>query len=287
MKIAVLGAKGMLGKDVVRAGEYRGHVMLAFDSRMLDVTNEDAVRKAMHEQHPDAIINCTADNHLDLIETDDARFASAMRVNGDAPGFLARVARELSLPFVHVSTDYVFAGDNLEGYTEDAVPNPLSRYGKTKLRGEQAVAEEGGEWYVVRTSKTFGEKALSENAKEDVVALMLRLAKIKPELQVVDEEEGCPTFTEDVAEEIISLLEQKRAPGIYHVVNSGSGVTVYGFVQEVFVEAHISTPLIPVARSVFPRPTPCPAHAVLLNTKLPPLRTRHEALKAFLSRTHV
>jgi dTDP-4-dehydrorhamnose reductase len=287
MHILVLGAKGMVGKDVMQAGERRGFTMTGYDSTSLDVTNKELVEQEIARQHPGAVINCTADNALDLIESDEARFASAMRVNGDAPGYLARAAKEAGAAFVHISTDYVFSGEDQKGYTEDSPPEPKSKYGMSKFAGERAVQEAGGEWHIVRTSKTFGEKALSERAKEDVVSLMLRLAKIKPELQVVDEEVGCPTFTEDLAEALLDLLEKKYASGIYHLVNGGSGVTVYGFVKELFAQANVSTPLIPVPRSAFPRPTPCPQFAVLLNTKFPPLRNRSDALAEFLSRPRV
>jgi dTDP-4-dehydrorhamnose reductase len=287
MHIVVLGAKGMIGKDVMRIGELRGHVMTGYDLASLNVTDEQAVYKEIEVQHPDAVVNCTADNALDLIESDDARFASAMRVNGDAPGYIAKAAKQVGAVCVHISSDYVFAGDERGGYAEDALPHPVSRYGISKRAGEEAVEKEGGQWYVLRTSKTFGEKALSENAKEDVVSLMIRLGNTKPELQVVNEEEGCPTFTEDFSVTLLDMLEQKRPSGIYHVINSGPGVNVYEFVQEIFAEVHISTPLIPVPRSAFPRPTPCPQFAVLLNTKLPPLRPRSEALHEFLSRPRV
>lgn len=287
MRIVVLGAKGMVGKDVMRAGERRGHAMTGYDSKSLNVTNELAVFEEMQAQHPDAIINCTADNALDLIESDEARFVSAMKVNGNAPGYIAKAAKGVGAVCVHISTDYVFSGENKGGYAEDALPVPQSRYGISKRAGEEAVEKEGGRWYIVRTSKTFGEKALSENAKEDVVSLMLRLGNTKPELQVVDEEEGCPTFTEDLANTLLDIVEQNCPSGIYHVINSGPGVTVFGFVQEIFAEAGIATPLIPVSRSAFPRPTPCPKFAVLLNTKLPPLRDRSEALREFLSRPRI
>lgn len=283
----VIGAKGMLGKDVVREGKKQGYEMHGYDSRQLDITNEASVVSEIARCNPNAIINCAADNALDLIETDDERYALALRVNGDGPGYLAKCAKKEGIPIVHVSTDYVFAGDDRQGYAEDATPLPKSRYGKTKLAGEMAVQKEGGEWYIVRTSKTFGEKALSDNAKEDVVSLMIRLSGIKSELQVVDEEEGCPTFTEDLARLLLSLLKEKKPSGIYHGINAGKGVTVYEFVKEIFAEVHIATPLIPVPRSAFPRPTPCPAFAVLLNTKLPPLRSRHKALREFLSRRDI
>jgi dTDP-4-dehydrorhamnose reductase len=227
-----------------------------------------------------AVINAVAYNNVDAAE-DPANRPIGWKLNAEVPGELARAAREAGAAFVHYSTDYVFAGDKPEGYTEDDTPAPISIYGESKLAGEQAVAAAGGRFYVCRLSKIFGKPGPSKLSKPSFVSVMVGLAKTKPALTIVDEEVGSPTYTRDVATATLRLLNEQFPAGIYHLVNEGPGVTWYGFAEEFFGLLGIQTPRTPVTSAAFPKPARRPPFAALRNTKFPPLRSRLDALRAF------
>jgi dTDP-4-dehydrorhamnose reductase len=281
MKVLITGASGMLGNDMLHACEAAGFEVVTTDRDQLDITDADRVQRFFEEYRPDVVINCAAYNFVDQIE-DPASYEIAYAVNAMGPGHLAQSAKSIGARYVHFSTDYVFAGEKPEGYTEEDVPQPLSKYGETKLAGEQKVQEADGEYYICRLSKIFGAPGKTEGSKESFVALMLRLAQSKPELSVVDEEVGCPSYTVDIAEEVIRMLQDQAPSGLYHLVNAGPGVTWYEFAREIFHLTGVDIPVHPVPSSAFPKPAQRPKFAALLNTKRPPLRSRTEALKAFL-----
>ncbi len=282
MKVIILGAKGNLGQDLVAAFAAAGHEVVALDRGDLDVLDLDAVRERILAERPLAVINAVAMNDVDGAE-DPAKRPFAFRLNGEVPGFLASLAREVGSVFVHYSTDYVFEGTKPGGYAEDDEPKPVSAYGESKLAGEKAVAAAGGQWYVCRLSKIFGRPGASELSKPSFVSIMLKLARTKPELSIVDEEVGSPTYTKDIAKATVRLVSGGYAPGIYHLVNEGPGVTWYGFAKEFFDLLVVTTPCQPVSSDAFPKPAKRPKFARLLNTKFPPLRKRLEALKSFFT----
>lgn len=281
MKYLITGANGMLGKDLSRILEARGDDILGTDRDVLDITNRDAVLRFVAQHRPDVVINAAAYNFVDKVEEADV-YPIALAVNGHGPGFLAEAARENGAKFVHFSSDYVFSGDKPEGYLETDQVSPISKYGETKAAGEAAVQNAGGQYYICRTSKLFGKPGFSDESKESFVSLMLRLAEKMPELNIVHEEVGSPTYTPDLAEAALTMLDQNRPPGIYHIVNEGPGVTWYEFADEIFVLAGVQVARNPVPSSEFPKPALRPKFAALKNTKLPALRSRLEALKDFL-----
>ena len=226
---------------------------------------------------PDALVNCIAFNDVDGAED---RPEMAFALNGLYPGKLAELARRMDIPLVHYSTNYVFDGVAGE-YTEDAAPNPLSVYARSKLRGEQVVAENGGRWYVVRTSVIFGPKGPSGLSKKSFVEIMLDLAVRRDTIQVVSDEVNSVTYAPDLAAATRGLLESQPPPGIYHAANSGSA-SWFDFAGEIFRLAGKNVRLVPVPSTQFPRKAARPPKAVLLNTKLPPLRPWQEALAEFL-----
>lgn len=285
MKILLTGARGMLGQDLLETLVSAGHEVIATDRAELDITNRDAVFSFVGDQKPEVIINAAAYNFVDKVE-DPAVYPIAKAINVDGPANLADAAKEHDATMIHYSTDYVFSGEKPEGYAEEDTPNPISKYGETKYLGEQAVLGSGARAFVLRLSKIFGAPGAGENTKESFVALMLRLAKEKPELQIVHEEVGSPGYTKDIAVTTAQMIAEGREPGVYHLVNAGEGVTWYQFAEEVFGLANVTTPRTPVSASIFPpRPAARPKFAPLLNTKLPPLRSRREALEAFLRDT--
>lgn len=281
MKILLTGASGNLGQDIIRVFRAAGHEVVPTDRGELDITSIADVEEKVTEVNPDVIINAAAYNFVDKVE-DPAVYPVALAVNAKGPKNLAIAARKHGVWFVHYSTDYVFAGDKPEGYAEDAQPNPISKYGETKALGEKVVLDSGALAYVIRLSKIFGKPGISDASKPSFVQLMLTLAKQKPSLQIVDEEVGMPTYTVDVARETLRMLEAHVPPGVYHVVNEGSGATWYTFAEEIFGIAGVATPRTPVPSSAFPRAAKAPKFAMLVNTKLPALRSRQEALKEFL-----
>ena len=281
MKVLVTGGKGALGQDVAEVFAAHGHEVRALDRESLDITDAGAVMAFVNEHQPELIINCAAYNLVDKVEEAEL-YPLAYAINATGPHNLALAASSVGATLVHLSTDYVFAGDRPDGYAEDSQRAPVSKYGETKAQGEKFVEDVGGKYFIVRTSKLFGRPATSEAAKESFVSLMLRLAASKPELAIVDEEVGCPTYTLDLARGILELTTGNYAFGHYHLVNSGPGVTWYGFADEFFKLKGITTPRRPVSSKDFPKPAVRPKFAALKNTKFPPLRSRLEALKDFL-----
>lgn len=281
MRVLLTGAQGNLGTQIAQVFSAAGHDVLATERAELDITDEQAVLKFVAAEKLDVIINAAAYNFVDKVE-DSAIYPLAYAVNALGPKNLAMAAKQADIPLVHYSTDYVFAGDKPEGYVESDATGPISKYGETKAEGERFVVESGAKYYLCRLSKIFGPAGLSDVSKPSFVSLMLRLAKEKPELRIVDEEVGMPTYTLDVAVKTLEMIEEGVPFGIYHIVNDGHGVSWYGFAEEIFNLADVTTPRIAVPSSEFPRPAKAPKFAALRNTKLPPLRSRQSALAEYM-----
>ncbi len=280
-RVVVFGHKGMLGQELMKA--FSDAEVFGFDREDVDITNAETVEKKISELRPHIIINAAAYNAVDACE-ENAEFEKAKLLNATAPGLLAKAAKDAGAKFVHYSTDYVFDGEKKEGYVESDEPNPISRYGESKLMGERSVAAMGGEWYLIRTCKMFGQPASSEVAKKSFVDTMLALAETRDELEVVNEEWASPTYAPDLAAQTRALLEGGYPSGIYHATNDGA-CTWYEFAQEIFRIIGKNIKLIPVFSDAFPRPAKRPKFSRLLNTKLPPLRSWQEALEEYLSET--
>jgi len=282
MKILIFGAKGNLGQELTAVFAAAGHEVVALDREDLDVLDSAALRRRILGELPAAVLNAVAWNDVDGAE-DPSKRPFAFRLNADVPAAMAVASAEAGAIFVHYSTDYVFAGTKPGGYAEDDEPDPISAYGESKAAGEKAVLAAGGRAYVCRLSKIFGRTGVSELSKPSFMSIMIKLAATKPELGIVDEEVGCPTYTRDIAAATERLLAGNFPPGTYHLVNSGPGVTWYGFAEEFFGLLGVKTPRKPVLAALFPKPAKRPKFAALLNTKFPPLRPRLEALRAFLA----
>ncbi len=281
MKFLITGANGMLGEDLTKLIDGVGYTVIATDKDQLDITNFQDVMIFVDREKPDVIINSAAYNFVDKIE-DPEIYPIAFKVNAEGPRNLARASKEIGARFVHYSTDYVFSGEKLDGYKEDDEPNPISKYGETKLAGENFVKEVGGDYYICRLSKLFGNPGSGEGSKESFVALMIKLSQEKPELKIVHEEVGTPSYSPDVARSTLNMILERRPSGVYHLINSGPGVTWYEFAKEIFDLANIKIPFYPVTSAEFPKPALRPKFAVLKNTKFPALRDRQEALREFL-----
>jgi dTDP-4-dehydrorhamnose reductase len=286
MKIIVLGAKGNLGSQLTKIfGKEEGYEVIGWDKDDIDITDEELITKKVSDLKPNVIINASAYNAVDKCEKNDEEFALAKNINSDAVGYLAQAALENNALLIHFSTDYVFAGKRKRGYKEDGAPDPINRYAETKLLGEKEMIKRSGlglKWYLIRTSKLFGPKAESVNAKSSFFNLMMDAAKTRDSLDVVDEELSCFTYTPDLALATKKLIEDGKGNGIYHIINSGP-VTWYEAAKELFkILGNNKIKLNPVLADKFPRPAKRPKYSVLINTKLEPLRDWREALKEYL-----
>src|SRR3954452_11568374 len=268
MRLLVTGAAGMLGRDVVAAAASAGHDVIALARADLDITDADAVRAAIADARPDAVVNCAGSTDVDGAEADEE---AATRINGEGAGNLAAAA-----PFlVHVSSDYVFDGAAAEPYAEDDPTGPRTAYGRSKLAGEHAVAA-AGEHAIVRSAWLFGAHG------RNFVATMLRLAEDRDEVSVVDDQVGCPTFTGHLAPALVEIAE-RRLTGVVHVAGGGA-CSWCELARATFEEAGADCRAVPVTSAESPRPAERPAWSVLRSTRpeapvLPPWR---EGLSAFL-----
>jgi dTDP-4-dehydrorhamnose reductase len=281
MNVLILGAKGNLGTQLVAVFRAAGHEVAAFDREEIDATDFVSVSTLVREGNWDAVVNAVAWNDVDGAEDPQKRDA-CWKLNAELPGVLAEASVKAGAAFVHYSTDYVFAGTKDGGYAEDDTPDPLSEYGQSKAAGERAALAAGGRSYVCRTSKLFGPPGSSLAAKPSFVDVIVKAAREKPSLKIVDDEVGCPTYTVDLARATHDLLEGGYEPGVYHLVSAGPGVTWFRFAEEFLGLLGITTPRESVPMSAFPRPAARPKSAVLLNTKFPPLPDRRDALRRYL-----
>lgn len=271
MKILILGAKGMLGTDLMQS--FASYNPKGLDLAELDITNHQALENKLKEISPDLVINAAAYTKVDDCETNQE---IAYEVNGRAVGFLAKFCRQIGARLIHYSTDYVFDGENKKGYRENDEPNPLSVYGKSKRMGEKMLAEQTDNFHLIRTAWLYGKNG------PNFVKTMIELSEKQPELKVVNDQFGRPTYSQDLAEKTKEIVENKKTKfGIYHVTNSGT-CSWYEFAVKIFEILGKDVKITPVATAEFPRPAKRPHYSILINTKLKPLRPWEEALNDYL-----
>jgi dTDP-4-dehydrorhamnose reductase len=267
MRLLVTGAGGMLGTDACGAATATGHELLALARSELDVTDAAAVRAVFERERPDAVINCAAWTDVDGAESS---YDLALTVNGRGAEFVASAAAAVGAWTVQISTDYVFDGRKRSPYVESDPVGPLSAYGRSKLAGEQAVAQAAPDSHaIVRTSWLFGVTGSS------FPKTILRLARERDALTVVDDQVGCPTFTGHLARELVSLAEARPA-GVLHVSASGS-CSWYELARELVARAGLACEVLPGVTAELRRPAPRPAYSVLGSERpeaptLPPWR---------------
>jgi len=253
MRLLITGAAGMLGQDVRSAAQDAGHESIALARAELDIADPTAVRAALADARPDAVVNCAAWTNVDRAETEET---AATRVNGAGAGYVARAAAELGAWTLQVSSDYVFDGQAREPYLESSPTAPLSAYGRSKLAGEVAVAAAAPAAHtIVRTSWLFGV------AGPCFPATIRRLAAEREELTVVDDQVGCPTFTGHLARALVELAETRPA-GIVHVAGGGQ-CSWFQFAQAIVSACELSCHVQPGRTEDLARPAPRPAYSVL------------------------
>lgn len=268
MKILVLGANGLLGSDLV--GVLKNYEVVAWTRKELDITKRNDVVSRIVELKPDVVINAAAYTDVDGAESNSEL---NMQVNGISAGYIAEACKLSGAALLHVSTDYVFGGDK-KGYTEYDEPNPLNAHGKAKALAEKLIKEKMEKYFIVRTSWLFGRHG------KNFVDTIIRLAKERDSLAVVDDQVGCPSYSRDVAVKIKDIILGCDF-GVYHVTNSGS-CSWFEFAKAIIAFAGLKTPVTPITSMEIDRPAKRPHFSILINTKLEPLRNWHDALNDYL-----
>ncbi|WP_226682045.1 dTDP-4-dehydrorhamnose reductase [Sutcliffiella horikoshii] len=211
MKILVTGYTGQLGHDVVKQGENIGLTMIGVGSTHFDIAQKEQVLSYVENLQPDAIIHCAAYTAVDNAE-DEIEKCNKVNINGTE--YLALAAAKSDAKFIYISTDYVFDGKGQEPFKENHIPNPIGTYGKSKFAGELLVQNILHKWFIVRISWVFGQNG------NNFIKTMLRLSETKQQLNVVGDQFGSPTYTEDLAKLLINMVQTEKY-GIYHASNEG------------------------------------------------------------------
>ncbi|MFO7869919.1 MAG: dTDP-4-dehydrorhamnose reductase [Kiritimatiellia bacterium] len=277
MKIAIAGARGMLGRDLAEATRASGREVLEYDLPEVDITCRKGGLRRLRPA--DCLINCAGYTDVDGAEDNPAE---AMSVNRDGARNLAEWCKTRGIRLIHISTDYVFDGTSPRPYTENDPVSPLNSYGRSKLAGEQAVLEVSGANLVVRTQSLFG-----TGGKNFVRSITGALQERPGPVEVVDDQVSCPTWTGHLAEAILKLLKTELT-GIVHVSASGS-CSWYDFAVRIAAEVKPGADVRPISTDKCPRKAKRPAYSVL-DKSLYTASTGHampewtEGLAGYLSR---
>jgi dTDP-4-dehydrorhamnose reductase len=259
VRLLVTGAAGMLGLDLLRAGERAGHELIGLTRAELDITEPAVVEQVVARVKPEALLNCAAWTDVDGAESHREQ---AQAVNAEGAGNLARASAAAAVRLVHVSTDYVFNGEAPRdaagaprAYVESDPTGPRSVYGATKLAGEQQVLGASPRHMVVRSSWLFG------TGGRNFAETMLRLAGERESVQVVSDQVGCPTWTGHLAPALIGLLE-REVSGLVHLAGGGR-VSWNGYAREIFRQAELACLVDEASSAEMARPAPRPAWSAL------------------------
>lgn len=239
MKVLVTGVKGQLGYDVVNELKKRNHEAVGVDIEEMDITDAESVKSVITSAAPDAVIHCAAWTAVDAAE-DEENIPKVQAVNVDGTRNIAKICKQLDCKMIYISTDYVFNGQGSEAWKADCKEySPLSVYGRTKLEGELSVSGILDKYFIVRIAWVFG-----KNGK-NFVKTMLNVGKKFPEVRVVCDQIGTPTYTYDLARLLVDMVETEKY-GYYHATNEGGFISWYDFTCEIFRQAGYSTKVIPV-----------------------------------------
>lgn len=312
-KILILGAKGMLGYDLAEV--FKDQKPILWDKDDLDITDKESVSQKLGELKPGIVINAAAYTAVDDCESNKDL---AVSVNGLAVGYLAQSCQEIGAVLVHYSTDYVFDGNNANGYKEDdsTFGMPINMYGKSKLLGEQFIKEIAGglcagcehgcemqssdsssldkdnkknplKYYIIRTSWLYGKNG------PNFVDKILALAKERDIIKVVNDQFGKPTYARDLAEKTKELLGGDYPFGIYHVTNEtkeDKGISWFDFATKIVAIGKKNkivkdnTAVISCSSEEFPRPAKRPRYSMLVNAKLPKVEIWENSLEQYINK---
>ena len=273
MRLLVIGANGQVGCELRQSLAPLGEV-IALDRAACDLARPAEVARILRAATPDVIVNAAAYTAVDRAEQEEEL---ATLINGTAVGEIAQAARQLGALLIHYSTDYVFDGRKDAPYAEDDVPSPISAYGRSKLAGERAIAQCGGRYLIVRTSWIYAARG------HNFLKTVLRLARERDELRMVDDQIGAPTWARDLAAATAVMTRQARQEiarddfesGLFHVTGSGA-TSWFVFAQAVVKQAEQSgllarkSKIVPIASSEYPVAATRPK-----NSRLSGARARH------------
>lgn len=263
MKIAVVGCNGQLGSDVVRAFTNNGDEVCPMTHSMIELEKIDSVYQTMRDAKPDVVVNTAAMHHVEKCEAEPNK---AFAVNALGVRNLALVARDVGSVLMHVSTDYVFDGCKGSPYEEQDAPQPLNVYGNSKLAGEYFVRSVTDRHFVVRTSALYGTSGCRAKGGQNFIQLMLRLARERDEVRVVDNEVVTPTSTSELARQLVTL-SRSDCYGLYHATAEGS-CSWFEFAQAIFSLTNTTANLKVAEPNEFPAKVPRPMYSVLENKAL-------------------
>lgn len=290
MKILITGAKGQLGSELLRIikkgkseigiipKEYENCIIIATDVEQLDITNLKEVETFVATQKPEIIFNCAAMTNVDGCETD---YETAFKINAIGVRNLSLAAQNSGAKLIHISTDYVFSGNDTKPYIEWDLVNPQSIYGKSKRLGEEYALAFCKKAFIVRTSWLYGYKG------KNFVKTMRNLGKIKTEISVVNDQKGNPTNANDLAHHLLKLGVTDEY-GIYHCTGEGE-CTWYEFAKKIMELSNLECKVTPCTSNEFPSPTKRPEFSSLENLALKcsvgnEMRNWEEALKEYISK---
>lgn len=278
----VIGASGQLGKSVCNVLEYRDIDYVVWNRENSDISSENYVDTYVDLMKPKAIINCAAWTDVDLAEDKEME---ALKINGEAVGYLAKAAKSVDAVFAHVSTDYVFSGMKSSPWNVNDGKQPISAYGRSKAKGEELIQE-----IYPDNSLVFRTAWLYSPYGKNFTKTMMRLAlKNNDEVRVVNDQVGQPTSAADLAEQMVLSLEKGLKPGIYHATNLGEA-TWNEFAKEIFrLVGENPRRVKAISSAEFKRPAPRPKYSVLShncweNSGVKPMRDWKEALMDSIER---
>jgi dTDP-4-dehydrorhamnose reductase len=263
MKIMVIGSNGQLGSDISKRFQELGEEVFQINHDQMDVVNFSQCKRTIDRHRPELIVNTAAMHNVEKCEEDPI---TSFEVNGIGARNLALLSNDYDFALMHVSTDYVFDGQKKTPYLETDLPRPLNVYGNSKLAGEFFVSTIAVRYYITRVSGLYGINPCRAKGGLNFVDLMLKLAKERDEIRVVDDEVLTPTYTADIAGQIAKLAST-NAYGIYHVTAQGA-CSWYQFAAKIFELTQVEVKLNVAGPDEFPMKVPRPKYSVLQNLQL-------------------
>lgn len=257
MRVLVTGVRGQLGHDVMNELAKRGYEGVGVDVQEMDITDREAVERVMREAHVDKVVHCAAWTAVDAAED---QLELCRKVNALGTENIARMCRELDVPMIYISTDYVFDGEGERPWEPDDERHPLNAYGQTKYEGELAVEKYLEKYYIVRIAWVFG-----VNGK-NFIKTMLKLSETHDTITVVNDQIGSPTYTYDLARLLVDMLETDKY-GRYHATNEGL-CSWYEFAREIFRAAGRDVKVLPVTSDQYPSRAKRPHNSRMSKDKL-------------------
>jgi len=261
-KVLITGSLGQLGKSIKKLESgYKDTLFVYTDVADLDITKLEDINHLIKKEQFTDVINCAAYTAVDKAEQEKDL---AFKINAHGPENLAKACQLNNCRFIHISTDYVFDGMNHQPYTETDTTEPPSTYGKTKLEGENLVLKEKADSLIIRTSWLYSEFG------GNFLKTMMKYGQERPELRVVFDQIGSPTYAGDLATAILEILHNdshKQESGIYHFSNEGV-VSWYDFAKEIMEETHIDCQITPILSVEYPLPAPRPFYSVMDKAKI-------------------